>query len=93
MEIAGSSEGPECDVLSSFGEAKIYTEDDKLVDGTATVAVLREKLDAGLGDRLMKKYRDLVSTPRMAWMGHYNKYQVIHYPRCAHHDDWREDQR
>jgi hypothetical protein len=55
VDIANTNEGPEFQVLLSWGEGKIYTDDDKSIDGIVVLEYLRHKLNAGLSDALMLK--------------------------------------
>lgn len=50
---------------------------EKLVDGTAALTAVRQKLDAGLGLRLFQKYHDLASAARDVFDQRLANYKVI----------------
>ncbi|KAK4039917.1 hypothetical protein C8A01DRAFT_36049 [Parachaetomium inaequale] len=78
VEISGVEDGPENDVLSCFGGGStIYDREGKAVDGSSILEGLREKLDAGLGDSLIDKYRNLVTATKDGWAKHESKYKSV----------------
>ena len=87
-EIAGSPNGPEYEALISFGGGQVLIEDGKYVDGSAALETLRQKLDAGLTDRLIRKYQDLATAAKDRW----TKIPTHHSGR-THHGNRREAQR
>jgi hypothetical protein len=51
--------------------------DGNQVDGSAVLARVRQNLDAGFGDELLKKYRNLATTATDPWEKHEAKYKYI----------------
>jgi hypothetical protein len=76
--ISGVKEGPANDVLSCFGAGStIYDDEQKPVDGSSILKGLREKLDAGLGDGLIDRYRNLVTAAKDGWAKDEAKHKAV----------------
>ena len=75
LEISGAEDGPEVEALCSFGYAGLAADGANVVDKSALKSV-RQKLDAGLGNKLIDKYR-LAAATGNPWDKHEAKYKVI----------------
>ncbi|KAH6636091.1 hypothetical protein F5144DRAFT_546242 [Chaetomium tenue] len=76
LEIAGEEDGPESEALCSFGYAGLMADGGNTVDKSALESV-RQKLDAGLGDKLIGKYRALAAATDNSWNEHEAKYKFV----------------
>ena len=68
VEISGAEDGPEHDVLCSFGHTRLPGDRDGIIDassaeGKSALERVRQKLDAGLGGKLISKFRSLADGP------------------------------
>lgn len=81
-EMAGAQDGPEHNVLCSFGNTRLPGDRDNIIDnssadGRSALERLRQRLDAGLGDVLIEKYRTLADAPNNASDKHEAQYKFI----------------
>ncbi|KAH6849722.1 hypothetical protein B0I37DRAFT_94940 [Chaetomium sp. MPI-CAGE-AT-0009] len=76
LEITGTEDGPEFEALCSFGYAGIGADGTMAADGQVLERV-GQKLDAGLGNKLIDKYRALAVATKNPWEEHEAKYRVI----------------
>ncbi|KAK3295498.1 uncharacterized protein B0H64DRAFT_147106 [Chaetomium fimeti] len=76
VEITGAQDGPEFEALCSFGYAGIAADGNQVVDGPVLKRI-RQKFDAGLGNKLIDKYRAVAVGTNDSWEKHEAKYRVI----------------
>jgi hypothetical protein len=75
VEIAGTEDGPDREVLCDLGYHRLVPRVSNDIDATA-LARLRQRLDAGLGNDLINKYRNL-ATSAEEWLKEDRSYKVI----------------
>ncbi|KAK4149986.1 hypothetical protein C8A00DRAFT_37412 [Chaetomidium leptoderma] len=75
-EIVGAYDGPEYNALCALGHCRIVGEAGDAVDDSSALERVRQKLDTGLGDKLLDKHRALVVAASGPWEKHEAKYQV-----------------